>query len=145
MTLSPSGDYPAALRDNLIAALTAAINAAQTCAPVTNTEACYTPAMVYCPSKCILWLIRKLCRLAADAFLSDPETTTIECTVPQFWGVTYQPPNLGVAAPPFIALSLNMVVDTSDFCTTFATIGGAIAGEFFKTCLIVFHRLTFAI
>lgn len=55
--------------------------------------------------------------------------TVNECTVPQYWGVNYQPPDLGNSAPPFIGADLEIVLDKDGFCETFTTIAAAIAGK----------------
>lgn len=52
-----------------------------------------------------------------------------ECTVPQYWGINFQPPGSGNSAPPFIGADMTIVVDTGGFCSTFTTIAGAIAGK----------------
>jgi hypothetical protein len=53
--------------------------------------------------------------------------------VPQFWGVTYQPANLGNAASPFMELGLSIAVDEGNFCSTFTMVGSAVAGKCFTT------------
>jgi hypothetical protein len=56
-----------------------------------------------------------------------------ECVVPQFVGVNFQPADLGNAAPPFMEFGLSIVVESSDFCSTFATIASAVSGKRFTT------------
>lgn len=53
--------------------------------------------------------------------------------VPQYWGISYQPADLGNSAPPFIGADMSIEVDTGDFCSQLTTIGGAVAGKF--SCL----------
>ena len=64
--------------------------------------------------------------------LGQPVTVT-ECVVPQFVGVNFQPADLGNAAPPFMEFGLSIAVDSTDFCSTFATVGSAVAGKCFPT------------
>lgn len=54
--------------------------------------------------------------------------TVNECVVPQYWGINYQPPDLGSAAPPFIGADLSIQLDAGGFCSTFLTSVGAVAG-----------------
>lgn len=57
--------------------------------------------------------------------------TVNECTVPQFWGVNYQDPTATTDAPSYMELTLDVAVDTgSGFCSTFATVGSAVAGKY---------------
>lgn len=56
--------------------------------------------------------------------------TVKQCTVPQYWGINFQPPDLGDAAPQFIGADMEIVLDSDGFCETFTTIGSAIAGRF---------------
>jgi hypothetical protein len=64
---------------------------------------------------------------------SGQPITVTECVVPQFVGVNFQPADLGNAAPPFMEFGLSIAVDSSDFCSTFATVGSAVAGKCFTT------------
>lgn len=49
--------------------------------------------------------------------------------MPRFWGINYQPPDLGNAAPPHLAVDMKIEVDEGDFCETFADIAAALAGK----------------
>ncbi|MCJ1347368.1 hypothetical protein MMC31_005592 [Peltigera leucophlebia] len=107
LTVNPSGSYPTWIHNGLIDALSAAVKAIAECKPINTTPACYGNAMAYCPSQ---------------------EITLSQCTVPQYWGINFQPPDLGNAAPPFIGADMAIKVDDDGFCGTFTTSLGAVAG-----------------
>ena len=57
--------------------------------------------------------------------------------MPQYWGINYQAPDLGNAAPPFIGADMSIESDSDGFCSTFTTVGSAVAGECFAWSLII--------
>ena len=65
-------------------------------------------------------------------FMGPANTTKITaCTMPRFWGINYQSPELGNAAPPHLAVDMKIEVEDGDFCGTFADIASALAGKLF--------------
>ena len=61
-------------------------------------------------------------------YVAKPYTVN-ECSVPQYWGINFQPPDLGNSAPPFIGANMNIRVDGGGFCETLLTSMGAVAGK----------------
>ena len=86
--------------------------------------------MAYCPCKSLCEAKTvQTSSAAANSFHSAQEITVKQCTVPQYWGINFQPPDLGNAAPPFIGADMAIKVDDDGFCDTFTTILGAVAGK----------------
>jgi hypothetical protein len=132
--IEPSGAYPIDKRDDLLEALGAAIKALVKCQEISHKEDCSisNTAMAYCPSKPLLeaQTTRSSC---TDPFYLDlrEEKKGTACTVPQFWGISLQPPTLGDAAPAHIGLSLSVDDDDSNdgLCEDIFGLAGAIAGK----------------
>jgi hypothetical protein len=48
--------------------------------------------------------------------------------MPQFVGISYQDPNAGTAAPSNMEFNVAIETASDGFCSTFTTIGSAVAG-----------------
>ncbi|RDL36423.1 Uncharacterized protein BP5553_05775 [Venustampulla echinocandica] len=106
LTINPSGSYPTWIRNGLRDALRAAVKATAKCETIVHTPNCGFSAY-YCPGK---------------------KTKVTECKVPKYWGVNYQPHDLGNSAPPFMGADMEMKIEDHGFCSTFTTVGAAVAG-----------------
>lgn len=130
LTINPSGSYPTWIHNGLIDTLSAAVKAIAECKDVKTTPACYGNAMAYCPCKSLFEAkTAQTSSAAANPFHSAQEITLNKCTVPQYWGINFQPPDSGNAAPPFIGADMAIKVDGDGFCKTFATILSAVVGK----------------
>ena len=142
LTVNPSGSYPTWIHNGLIDALRVAVKAMAECHDVTIQPMCLVP-LSFCPCMYIsLFLVCSKNQKKNQkknkywscwhfhSFISAEETTKVECTVPQYWGINYQPPDLGNAAPPFIGADMDIAFDDNGACELFTTVGSAIAGRF---------------
>ena len=108
VTLGPNGNYPTWIRNGLLDALGAAARVVAKCEDGTYTNTCPgTTAMAYCPRK---------------------KTQFTNCEVPKFWGINFQDPSVGNAAPPSMSLDVEMEVLDGDLCEKALTGLGAVAG-----------------
>jgi hypothetical protein len=60
---------------------------------------------------------------------TDQSTTVNECKVPAYWAINYQAKDAHNAAPPNLGAKIEYKIDSTGFCSTFTTVGGAVAGE----------------
>ncbi|KAI1175011.1 hypothetical protein F4777DRAFT_579458 [Nemania sp. FL0916] len=107
VTITPNGAYPTWIHNGLLDTLYAAVKAVAQCEDVTRTTYCPGNPMSYCP---------------------DQEITVNECKVPAYWSINYQAKDAANAAPPNIGTKVAYAVDSNGFCSTFTTIGNAVAG-----------------
>ena len=129
--LTPGGDYQVWIRDGLLEALTAAIEAVAVCTKHTFYPNCSgSKGLGNCPceSSTLPWI---LTRWYWPICLADPEELT-KCVVPQFWGITAQSATQTNDAPSYMNVGITSANEVgTGFCSTFMTIGGAIAGRHF--------------
>lgn len=117
ITISPDGEYPTWIRNGLLDALGAAAKTVAKCEDGTYTNTCPgVTAMAYCPRR---------------------KTQFTNCEVPKYWGINYQHPSVGNAAPPNLGFNINVVEEgKEDLCENVMTGLGAVAGK-----LPLFFRL----
>lgn len=130
VTLTPGGAYQSWIHNGLFQALEAAANAVAQCQEVVNTPKCPNPA-VYCPGTLIPVYIIPINQgtpiLICNNLLAQPTTVT-ECTVPAFWGVSYQTGDSD--GTNFMEVSINLELDTGKgICANAFAALSAIAGN----------------
>lgn len=128
MTINPSGSYPTWIHNGLIDSLSTAVKVIADCEDVTTIPKCFGNAMAFCPGKYLIEAKTAQSSFANPFHLAKPFKQH-QCTVPQYWGINFQPPDLGNSAPPFIGADMAIEVDSDGFCSTFTTIGSALAGK----------------
>jgi hypothetical protein len=111
VTLGPSGEYPTWIHNGLLDALAAAAKTVAKCESGTYTNRCFgSTAMAYCP---------------------ENKVEYTNCEVPKYWGINYQPADLGNAAPPNIDVNVAMEkLGDGGLCENVMTALGGVAGMF---------------
>ncbi|KAH7377620.1 hypothetical protein BKA66DRAFT_422058 [Pyrenochaeta sp. MPI-SDFR-AT-0127] len=125
ITIGPDGEYPTWIRNGLLDTLGAAAKTVAKCTDGTYTNTCPgVSAMAYCPRK---------------------KTKFTNCEVPKYWGINYQHPSVGNAAPPNLGFNINVVEEgKEDLCENVMTGLGAVAGAVHGVAGGIFTLLTFA-